>query len=96
MVENIIINTIVPVLFAYGAYSRQETYKEKSIGWLQQVRAETNAITRQWTVAGVTNKSAFDSQALIELANVFCNRQRCLDCAVGNKVLRSNGDNGIK
>jgi hypothetical protein len=90
MAENIIINTILPVLFAYGAYTKLEVYKEKATSWLQQLGAEQNAITRQWTGAGVENKSALDSQALIELSNKYCNHQRCLDCAVGNKVLQSN------
>jgi hypothetical protein len=90
MAENIIINTILPVLFAYGAYTKLEVYKEKATSWLQQLGAEQNAITRQWTGAGVENKSALDSQALIELSNKYCNHQRCLDCAVGNKVLQWN------
>jgi hypothetical protein len=90
MAENIIINTIAPVLFAYGAFTKQELYKEKPIHWLQQLSAEQNAITRKWMAAEVANRSAFDSQSLIELTNNYCNHQRCLDCAVGNKVLQPN------
>ncbi len=88
MADNIIINTIAPVLFAYGMFTKQEMYKEKSIHWLQQVSAEQNAITRLWATSEVANHSAFDSQSLIELTNNYCNQQRCLDCAVGNKVLQ--------
>ncbi|HEX6915773.1 MAG TPA: DUF2851 family protein [Chitinophagaceae bacterium] len=87
MAENIIINTIAPLLFAYGLYTRQEEVKDKAVHWLQQLRAEQNAITRLWTAAEVSNRSAFDSQSLIELTNQYCNHQRCLECAVGNKVL---------
>jgi hypothetical protein len=90
MVENIIINTILPVLFAYGSFSKQEVYKEKAVNWLQQLTPEQNAITKQWVAAAVANRSAFDSQSLIELTNNYCNQQRCLDCAVGNKVLQLN------
>jgi hypothetical protein len=90
MTENIIINTICPVLFAYGSFTGQQTYKDKAVSWLQQLTAEQNAITRQWTAAEVSNRSAFDSQALIELTGNYCNHQRCLDCAVGNKVLQAN------
>jgi hypothetical protein len=88
MVENIIINTIVPILFAYGSFTKQDAYKEKAVHWLQQLSPEQNAITKQWTLAEVANRSAFDSQSLIELTNNYCNHQRCLDCSVGNKVLQ--------
>lgn len=90
MVENIIINTITPVLFAYGSFTGQQIYKEKAIRWLQQLSAEQNAITKQWMAAEVANRSAFDSQSLIELTNNYCNQQKCLDCAVGNKILRNS------
>lgn len=89
MIDNIVINSIAPVLFAYGLYTRQEPYKDKAIHWLQQVAAEQNAITRYWASAEVANHSAFDSQALIELSNNYCNHQRCLECAVGNRILQA-------
>ena len=34
------------------------------------------------------NKNAFDSQALIELKNEYCSKKRCLECGVGNAVLK--------
>jgi hypothetical protein len=89
MVDNLIINTITPILFSYGIYTKQEVFKEKAIHWLQQLSSEQNAITRLWNSAEVANRSAFDSQSLIELTNNYCNHQRCLDCAVGNKILQS-------
>lgn len=89
MADNLLINTIAPVLFAYGMFTRQEQYKEKAVHWLQQVAAEQNAITRFWAAAEVANHSAFDSQSLIELSNSYCNQQRCLECAVGNKILQA-------
>jgi hypothetical protein len=88
MAENIIINTIAPLLFAYGGYTGQEIYKDKAISFLQHIPGEDNSITRQWRAAGVENPSAFDSQALVELTHNYCECQRCLECAVGNKVLK--------
>jgi hypothetical protein len=78
------------VLFAYGSYTKQEDCKTKAVNWLQQLEEEKNAITKQWMAAEVSNGSAFDSQALIELTNNYCNHQKCLDCSVGNKILSSN------
>ena len=72
--------------------NRKEYYKmnkEKCIQWLHQLPAEQNRITRQWQVDGIGNKSALDSQALIELTNHYCINRRCLDCAIGNKILKN-------
>ena len=90
MAENILINTIIPVLFAYGLYSKEEVFKEKAIQWLYQLPAEQNQITKQWQKAGISNNSALDSQSLIELTNHYCIHKRCLDCSVGNKILKNH------
>ncbi|MES2004125.1 MAG: DUF2851 family protein [Bacteroidota bacterium] len=88
MAENILINTIIPLLFAYGLYSKEELYKERAIRWLYELPAEQNQITRKWKSYGIANKTALDSQALTELTNHYCLNKRCLDCAVGNRILK--------
>jgi hypothetical protein len=89
MAENILINTVIPVLFAYGSYCKEDVYKEKAIQWLYELPKEQNRLTRQWQQLGIGHRSALDSQALIELTNQYCVNKRCLDCAVGNKVLKN-------
>ena len=88
MVDNIIINTVCPLLFAYGNYHDEQRYKDKVMQWLEQTDAETNSITKGFLLAGIENKTAFDSQALIELKNEYCNKKRCLECSVGNVLLK--------
>ncbi len=88
MVENIIINTIIPVLFGYGLYTKDEQYKEKAIRWLAELAPEHNSITKSWDGSGTTNANALDSQALIQLSNHYCMEKKCLQCAVGNKLLK--------
>lgn len=90
MVENIIINTVVPVLFAYDLYHQQQKIKDKAIHFLQSLTAEANTITKAWKTFGVANKSAFDSQALLELKHEYCDKRHCLNCAVGNKLLKQS------
>ncbi len=87
MVDNIIINTIVPVLFSYGTYSNETRYKDQALQWLSELPPEQNHITKAWKIKKVDNLNAMDSQALIELKNNYCSQRRCLDCAVGNKIL---------
>ena len=88
MVNNIIINTIIPLVFAYGHYHKEEKYKEKAIQWLDVLDAESNTITRGFEGLGLTNKSSFDSQSYIQLKNEYCNNRRCLECAVGNSLIK--------
>lgn len=90
MMDNIIINTIVPVLFAYGMYHKNQAAKDKAVYYLSGLSAESNAITKQWRSRDVVNKNALDSQALIELKNNYCNEKRCLSCAVGNRLLKTD------
>jgi hypothetical protein len=90
MIESITINTIIPVLFAYGHYCKEDDYKLKAIQWLQEIKAENNNITKQWELYKIENKNAFDSQALIQLTNQYCKSKNCLNCAIGNKVLKQS------
>ena len=89
MIDNIIINTICPVLFAYGNYHDENKYKDKALKWLEETSAEKNSITKGFQELSIENKNAFDSQALIELKNEYCDKRRCLDCSVGNSILKA-------
>ncbi len=88
MIDNILINTIIPLLFVYADEQHNERTKEKAIQWLQQMPKEKNSITQQWEQAGATHRSAFDSQALLYLKKNYCIAKRCLQCAVGNSILK--------
>jgi hypothetical protein len=88
MINNILINTIVPMLFAYGLYHNEQPYKDKAIAWLEKISSEKNIITKGFEALKFTNKNAFDSQAYIQLKNEYCNNKRCLECAIGNALLK--------
>lgn len=90
MAESILINGVIPLLFAYGLHANEQSYKDKAIHWLSDLSGEQNRITGLWKARGITNQSALDSQALIELTNQYCMLKRCLDCAVGNKILKNH------
>jgi hypothetical protein len=90
MVENILINTVCTVLFAYGHFNNEQKYKDKALNWLEEITAESNSITKGFQRSGVQTKNAHDSQALIELKNEYCSKKKCLDCAIGNALLKSS------
>ena len=87
MAGNIIINTVIPIVFAYGAHQNEQEYKNKALNWLEELGPEKNAITKVFANLGIANKHASDSQALIQLKNEYCNKKLCLECAVGNKLI---------
>lgn len=88
MVQNILINTVIPVLFAYGIYNNNQAIKDKAMLWLQALPQENNAILKEWKNLNIENKNAFDSQSLLQLSKNYCKAFRCLECAVGNKLLK--------
>ncbi len=89
MIDNIIINTVAPVLFAYGNYHSEIRYKDKALQCLEEIVSEKNLITKGFEQLNIENKNAWDSQALIELKNEYCNKKRCLECSIGNNILKN-------
>jgi len=88
MMLHLMINVVVPFLFAYGHEKGNNMYKEKVIHWLYQLEPEQNKITRYWKSTGIPNTSALHTQALLELHTQYCVNKKCLDCSVGNRLLR--------
>jgi hypothetical protein len=89
-VENILINSIVPMLVAYGKAKDDQRYVDHALELLQETASEENNILRSWSGLGIFSQNAFDSQGLIELYNSFCSRRRCLDCNIGFFLLQPN------
>ncbi|MGI9543293.1 MAG: DUF2851 family protein, partial [Cyclobacteriaceae bacterium] len=87
--ESLVINTAAPILVAYGKALDQPSYVEKAVQLLQSLKAEKNQIIRQWAALGLRCRSAFDSQAMIELYNSFCKSKRCLSCNVGAHLIKT-------
>lgn len=87
MIDNLIINTVCPILFAYSMHLGDLVQKEKVLEWLEEVASEKNHITTGFKNLGFKNENAFDSQALIELKNSYCDKKRCLECSIGNLIL---------
>lgn len=88
MQENVIINTVVPLLFAYGEVRRDEQVQNKALSWLISLRPEQNHLIGKWKNIGIVAGSALEAQALLELYHQYCTVRRCLDCAVGHWLLR--------
>ncbi len=84
----LIINTCVPVLFAYGRHAMKENLCDKAFDFLEQLKAENNHIIRMWQEVGLEVRTAGDSQALIQLKREYCDKRDCLRCRIGYEYLK--------
>jgi hypothetical protein len=87
-VDLIIINTVVPIQFAY-AKSRGIDITEGLIQLLNEVVSEKNAIMDKFKSFGVHPVSAFETQALLQLKNEYCSKSRCLECNIGIELMKT-------
>lgn len=84
----LIINTCIPMLFAYGRHAMKEQLCDRAFDFLEQLRAEQNHIIRMWQECGLEVRTAGDSQALIQLKREYCDRKDCLRCRIGFEYLK--------
>lgn len=87
-IQLLILNTAVPMLFAYGKYKHSEEYVNRAISILEELKAEDNNIVRMWKECGLSVSNASDSQALLQLKREYCDKKECLRCRVGYRFLK--------
>lgn len=83
----ILINTVVPILFAYGRFIYDETYCDRALLYLEQIKAESNSIVKKFGSCGLLANSAYDSQAIIQMKKEYCDKRKCLFCRIGYQIL---------
>lgn len=86
-IDLLIINTIVPIQFAY-AKSLGKEILESLLNLLREVAAEKNIIIEKFSHFGIKAKNAFETQSLLQLKNEYCNNGKCLQCAIGIQLLK--------
>ena len=86
-VNSILINTVVPFLFCYASHKNDEELKDKAVQILEQIPSERNSIIANWQNIGLSSRSAYDSQSLLQLKKQYCDEKKCLRCRIGHKVL---------
>lgn len=89
-IENILINTVAPLLAACSRQKDDPGLIERAVNVLQQCGAEDNTVIRQWNALGMTAATAFDSQGLLGLHQDYCLRKKCLECTIGASFVKSS------
>ncbi|ACU59460.1 hypothetical protein Cpin_1964 [Chitinophaga pinensis DSM 2588] len=88
-VHNMLINTVLPLLYVYGREKKDSYYQERAVAFMRQLPPEDNHQIRAWKTLHVGVGSAGETQALLQLKQVYCEEKRCLHCAVGARLVRS-------
>ncbi|MCU0445907.1 MAG: DUF2851 family protein [Microscillaceae bacterium] len=87
-IENILINTASSLLAGYSQAKANQAWMDKAIQTLENLGAENNQILKMWADLGLKVKTAFDSQALVELYQQFCLPKKCLQCVIGMSLVK--------
>jgi hypothetical protein len=84
----VIINTVIPLLVAYGKSIDQWSLVDRAVKFLHDIPHEKNKIVNIFRQLGYQPRSAFDSQGLMELYQQYCQRRQCLNCHIGASILK--------
>lgn len=88
-IELLIINAIIPIKFSY-AQSQGLNIDDEVMALVKGLKAETNSVVLKFLGLKPIEKTALNSQALIHLKQNYCDKNKCLNCSVGNSLILKN------
>lgn len=86
-IDIIHINTVAPLLYAYGELTGNYEMTDKAIKLLEDLRAESNSIVSHFVAYGIDCPDALTSQALVQLKREYCDARKCIYCKIGHHLL---------
>ncbi len=89
-IDVLLINCVIPLLFAYGRQQGDNELEETALDLLTKLKSETNALTEKLSFLPMQQHTAYESQAFIELYQQYCQPRRCLSCQIGIDLIRQN------
>lgn len=84
----LLINTVVPLMFAYGLYHQMDEHNARALRLLASIPPEQNSIISLFSQVGMKPRNAGDTQALIQLKRNYCEQKKCLYCRLGFQLLK--------
>jgi hypothetical protein len=94
-IDLLLVNTIIPLLFVYDKKSGKLN-EEKLFDLIKQIKPEKNNIIREFNNLNIHAKNVFETQALLHLKKEYCDKHLCMQCSIGNVLLRDKRNLGIK
>ncbi|MDO5656529.1 MAG: DUF2851 family protein [Flavobacteriaceae bacterium] len=83
----LLLNAVVPVKYLYQLKQGNEN-DESLLELVRSIKPEENSIIQKFQKIGAKVENAMDSQAYLELKKNYCDSKKCLNCRIGNKIIR--------
>ncbi len=87
----LIINAVLPFMFNYGSATGNDQLSNKALSMFEALPGERNSVISGWTAAGLVAQTAWSTQALMHLKVRYCDNRACLNCRIGNMIIKSPG-----
>lgn len=85
-IDLLLINTVIPLKFSYAKYLGNNI-NEEIFDLLSELNQENNSIVNKYMELKPIKKNALSSQGLLQLKQYYCDKNKCLHCAVGNNLI---------
>ncbi len=66
------INVVIPIFYTFGHFTQSDELIDVAADLNETIPAESNHFIRSWRDSGLNPSVAYESQALIQLASVYC------------------------
>lgn len=86
-IDVLLVNSIIPLIYCYERYLGKPNI-ENMLALLRTIAPEKNTIIQKFATQKCTIENAMQTQALLELKKNYCDKQQCLQCAIGNALLK--------
>lgn len=88
-IDLLIINSVILIKYVYSKYNTKIN-REDLLTLIRSVPKEQNSIINGFERLRKMKISAMESQALIQLKTNYCDKNKCLQCEIGNQILNQN------
>ena len=88
-IDLLVINTVVPIKFSYAKYLGK-SIEGDIIDLISSIASEKNRVVEKFNQLKPVSNSALFSQGIIQLKSEYCDKNKCLQCAIGSDILTRN------
>lgn len=88
-IDLIIINTVLPLKYFYHKNHNPEIVDD-IFDFYKEMKPEKNSVLDEWKKLGLRFGNALQSQAFLYQYKIFCTRKKCLNCAIGFQLLKTD------
>ncbi|SHG48542.1 DUF2851 family protein [Winogradskyella jejuensis] len=88
-IDLLLINTILPIKFSHSK-SIGNRDDDVLFSLIKSISVEKNSIVDKFLSLRQVSKTAMTSQSLIQLKTEYCDKNKCLQCAIGSQLISKN------